>query len=246
MTLKEPTKIKIEKHALREKPHECCGLLVENKKELKTVECRNVSEKPTQHFSIMPSDYLKACRQGKIKAVYHSHVSSNDKFSINDMMNSRSHKIDYVLYSTKKHSFSFFDHTKNKTSFLNKAFKIGQSDCYTTVKEYYSNLGITLAGNNTLGDDWFNKNPHLIQNLFDLNKNNPDLPIMELSPNSPLREHDVIVFEFVKGEGPNHVAIYLGNGTIIHHPRNKYACIETLNKTLEKTMYKIYRHEKFN
>ena len=95
-------------------------------------------------------------------------------------------------------------------------------------------------------DDWFNKNPHLIQNLFDLNKNNPDLPIMELSPNSPLREHDVIVFEFVKGEGPNHVAIYLGNGTIIHHPRNKYACIETLNKTLEKTMYKIYRHEKFN
>ena len=110
MTLEELTKTKIKKHALREEPHECCGLLVKNKNELKTVECRNVSEKPTQHFSIMPSDYLKACRQGDIKAVYHSHVSPNDKFSINDMMNSRSHKIDYVLYSTAKRSFSFFDH----------------------------------------------------------------------------------------------------------------------------------------
>ena len=79
--------------------------------------------------------------------------------------------------------------------------------------------------------------------LFALNKKNPNLPIIELNPSTPLKEHDVIVFEFVKGAGPNHVAVYLGDGTMIHHPRNKYPCIENLNKIYRRKIYKIYRHE---
>ena len=69
---------------------------------------------------------------------------------------------------------------------------------------------------------------------------------MELPPTSELKKHDVIVFQFVKGAGPNHVAIYLGNGEILHHPRNKFLCIQELNKTLSKTIFKIYRHEQFS
>ena len=52
--------------------------------------------------------------------------------------------------------------------------------------------------------------------------------------------------EFIKGKGPNHVAVFLGDGNIMHHPRNKYLCIEPLNKSLTKTICKIYRHEQFS
>ena len=233
----------IKSHALEESPLECCGLVLDNNESSSTFRCENVSEKPTGHFSIKPSDYLKASRKGTIKAVYHSHNSDNEKFSTNDKLNSQTHQLHYFLYNTKKNTFSFFDYSKNKTLFYARIFRIGTSDCYTVIKEHYAELGINLSGENKLGDDWHEKNPHLITELFNLNKNNPDLPIVELPPSTKLQEHDVIVFEFVKGKGPNHVAVYLGNGSVLHHPRNKFPCIEMLNPIYEKKIYKVYRHE---
>ena len=243
MNLETTVKESIKRHALNEVPKECCGLIIEDKGAEQIYPCRNSSEKPAKHFSINPSDYVKASVRGKIKAVYHSHNSENEKFSVNDMFNSRAHKLNYILYNTVKDSFSFFDFKKNKTFLYNRIFKIGKSDCYTIVKEYYQNLGIKLDGENTLGNDWYKENPNLISELFKLNKTNPNLPIVELPPDSQLKEHDVIVFEFIKGAGPNHVAVYLGDGNMIHHPRNRYPCIETLNPIYKKKMYKIYRHE---
>ena len=248
MTLEETTRTAIKQHATREIPRECCGLLVEEKGSLVTLECQNVSEMPTKHFSLKPSDYVQASRRGKIKAVYHSHNSSNDKFSHNDMAHSRSHNLPFVLYNPEKDSFSLFDPDKNKTFLYKKVFKLEESDCYTVVKEYYKNLGIELADIKgcRLDPTWHRKNPTLIRDIFNLNKLNPHLPIMELPPSKEIKKHDVLVFKFIKGAAPNHVGVYLGDGTIMHHPRNKYVCIETLSEPLKKTICKIYRHEQFS
>ena len=245
MNLSPLIKEGIKAHALREKPQECCGLIVDRDNTKTSIPCRNSSEKPAVHFSINPSDYVRASRKGKIVATYHSHNSDNEKFSVNDMNNSRIHQINYILYNTPKDTFSFFDYKKNKTFLYNRLFKIGKSDCYSIVKEYYADLGIKLDGENTLGNDWYKKNPQLISQLFELNKKNPNLPIRELGPTSNLKEHDVLVFEFIKGAGPTHVSVYLGNGTMIHHPRNRYPCIEDLNSIYRKKMYKIYRHKNY-
>ena len=246
MILKDYIKKSIKSHALEDESKECYGIVLEKEQELKTFRCVNVSEGSDKHFSIRPLDYVLASDEGTVKAIYHSHNSANDQFSPNDMLNSKSHKLPFILYCSKKDSFSFFDPKKSKTFLYDRIFKIGESDCYTVIKEYYKNLGVNLSGENRLGDDWHKKNPELIQELFNLNKNNPDLPIVELAPSSELQKHDVIVFEFVRGKGANHVAVYLGDGNIMHHPRNKYLCIEPLNKSLTKTICKIYRHEQFS
>ena len=153
--------------------------------------------------------------------------------------------MNYVLYNTVKDSFSLFDYEKDKTFFYDRIFEIGKSDCYTVIKEHYKELGINLADepHNRTDHTWHKQNPTLIQGLFNLNKNNPELPICELPPSSELKKHDVVVFEFVKGAGPNHVAVYLGDGTMTHHPRNKYPCIENLNQIYRRKIHKIYRHE---
>jgi len=237
----------IRAHAFREKPNECCGLIIEGPKTLESIACTNVSETPEKHFSLRSKDYVRASKKGKIKAVYHSHISKNDKFSPNDMMHSRTHQVPFILYSTGKDCFSTFDPKKNKTFLYEKPFAIGSTDCYLVVKEYYKDLGIELAdipGSRT-NLSWHKKNPRLIQELFELNKQNPDLPIFELPANSDMKKHDVIVFEFLKGYGANHVAIYLGDGTIIHHPRNKYMCIEPLSEIHTRKIHKIYRHKKY-
>lgn len=246
MILNKKIKSIIKRHALKEKPKECCGLVFESNGLLEIQTCSNTSENPEKHFSISPRDYLKATRKGSIKAIYHSHLSSNDKFSPNDILHSKGHKIPFLLYCQGKDSFSTFDPEKNKTFIYDRIFKIGENDCYTFVKEYYSNLGIKLSGYNNLGNDWHKKNPNLVQDLFNLNKNNPNLPIFELCPKSELKKHDVLVFEFIKGAGANHVAVYLGDGEIMHHPRNKYLCIEALGDVYKNKIIKIYRHEQFS
>jgi len=246
MILNKKIKSDIKKHALKEKPKECCGLVFESNGSLNIQACSNTSEIPEKHFSISPRDYLKATQKGSIKAVYHSHLSNNDRFSPNDILHSRAHQLPFLLYCHGKDSFSTFLPQKNKTFLYDRIFKIGESDCYTFVKEYYSNLGIKLAGYNNLGNDWHKKNPNLIQDLFSLNKNDPNLPISELSPKSEFKKHDVLVFEFIKGAGANHVAVYLGNNQIMHHPRNKYLCIESLSNIYKNKIITIYRHDKFS
>ena len=57
----------IKSHALEESHLECCGLVLDNNESASTFRCKNVSEKPTGHFSIKPSDYLKASKKGTIK-----------------------------------------------------------------------------------------------------------------------------------------------------------------------------------
>lgn len=246
MILSNNIKNKIKNHALRDTTKECCGFLIDNSQDVDVFECSNTSEHPQGHFSISPKDYLKASKKGSIKAVYHSHNSNNDNFSPHDILHSRAHKIPFVLYCSPKNSFRSFDPKKNKTFLYDKIFKIGESDCYTLVKDHYSSLGIKLHGYNSLGDDWHKKNPNLIQDLFELNKNDPSLPIFELPPETELKKHDVLVFEFIKGTGANHVAVYLGEDEIIHHPRNKYLCIQRLGEIYKSKIIKIYRHEQFS
>jgi proteasome lid subunit RPN8/RPN11 len=246
MKFSENIKKSIKIHSKEEFPKECCGLIVSRNKEDQIFKCRNTSESPKNHFSLHPVDYLRGSESGAIKAVYHSHPSDNDKFSPCDILNSKKHSLLYVLYNVKKDVFSTFDPKKDKTFLYDRIFRIGESDCYTFVKEYYADLGIKLHGYNNLGDNWHKKNPNLIQDLFELNEKDKNLNISELSPSSEFRKHDVLVFEFLKGSGANHVAVYLGNGQIMHHPRNKYLCTEPLSTVYKNKIIKVYRHDKFS
>ena len=126
MILNKKIKSIIKRHALKEKPKECCGLVFESNGLLEIQTCSNTSENPEKHFSISPRDYLKATRKGSIKAIYHSHLSSNDKFSPNDILHSKGHKIPFLLYCQGKDSFSTFDPEKNKTFIYDRVFKIGE------------------------------------------------------------------------------------------------------------------------
>jgi len=240
-------KKQIKAHA-EENPHEeSCGFVLVDS----IVRCSNVSENPSGHFTISPFQYLKASRKDKIKAVYHSHISNNNKFSPEDKKMSRGHNLPFVLYHLKTKNFLCFDPKKERIVDIDKKFELGKRDCYTLVKDYYRNLGVQVTGNNGLGERWLKKNPFLIQDLFDLNQtaldlgvNNPEHTVIEREwlGMEMLKKHDVIVFEMIKGDGPCHVGVYLGDGIMYHHPRNRFPTTESLSPVIQRKIYKIYRH----
>ena len=144
MTLSDETRFEIRKHALENSKEECCGLLVETKNDfdLKVLRCKNLAENKNSFFSLNPKDFLKGSMLGKIKAIYHSHITDNENFSETDKENSRKHKIDYILYNTKKDSFHFYGYKSNSISEISKEFIWGVADCIILVKEYLNENNI--------------------------------------------------------------------------------------------------------
>jgi len=242
MILGDEIKKAIVKHATRENPRECCGLIVEKDNHKFSVECRNVAENPCKTFSLSSFDYLKGSKKGNIIAIYHSHVNEEERFSPLDISNSQSHRVNYILYNLPKNSFSFFDYKKNKTLIFNKAFKTQTADCYSLVKEEFAKHGASLIDkkDSRLDPTWSRSNPGLIEEIFEMN------PKVKRVPLSDVKKYDILVFELVKGNGPVHVGLYLGDDTFMHHPRDRYPCVEPLKKSYRKKIYDVYRHEKFN
>ena len=249
--LSDLIKKEIQSHSEENSNEESCGFVLSDS----VVRCSNVSENPAGHFTISPFEYLKTSRKEKIKAVYHSHISDNDNFSQEDKKMSRSHNLPFVLYHVKSKNFLCFDPKKERTVDIGTEFVLGKTDCYTLVKDYYKNLGVKVKGNNDLGRKWLKKNPYLIQDLFDLNQaaldlgvDNPEQTVIEKEWDNieSLKKHDVIVFEMIKGEGPCHVGVYLGDGMMYHHPRKRFPTTEVLTPVIQRKIYKIYRHTQIN
>ena len=242
MILQEEIKKIIKEHALQEKPKECCGLIIEEASRFSAVKCRNISEDPQNIFSLSPHDYLQASRRGKIKALYHSHTNDKEQFSPYDKANSQAHCLDFILYNTEKNIFAFFDYKKNKTLIYKKPFASQSSDCYTLVKEHFLKSGVKLVDKNKsrIDPNWSKTNPGLIEEIFNIN------PELKRGSKDDLKKEDIFVFELGKGNGPVHVGIYLGDDTFMHHPRDKYPCIEPLNKIYKNKIYDVYRHVESN
>ncbi len=47
-------------------------------------------------------------------------------------------------------------------------------------------------------------------------------------------KHDIIVFNFYRTQNPPHLAIYLGNGFILHHPKDGFSQIVSLSEIYQK------------
>lgn len=104
MKLNQQNKIDIERHALEEFPNECCGLLVNDR----IIKCNNIAKDKDKFFEIDPKDYLRATKEGLIKAYYHSHTEDNEEFSAIDKAISLSHQIPLIMFFVKNKEFKIY------------------------------------------------------------------------------------------------------------------------------------------
>jgi len=229
-------KAKIKEHAKSEAPKECCGFILENGK---IYRAQNTSMSDNK-FSINAADYITAKSLSAIKAVYHSHPNGGATFSEFDKFNSINHGVIYVLYSMKDNSFSQFDPaltTFNK--YIGRKFEIGETDCFALIKDFYE-FELNIKLNEHHRDEGYED--HLGE-LF-----NVDFEAEGFSPVDEPRKYDCILFREKKGRSSNHIALYLGDGLMLHQPRNSYSRIESyLNAHRRHTNHFIrYKNAEFS
>lgn len=235
MTLSQDIKSFIKLHAKNEAPEECCGFILNDSTACKA---NNSSQNKSQRFSISAEDYLQAARLGKITAIYHSHPSTEATFSEYDKFNSINHNLIYVLYSLKDNSFSQFDPSLSSfNEYVGRNFDIGKTDCFGLMRDFYkAELNINL-NNYKRDQDW----KTYLSELFDKRFKTEGFEEV-----SQLQKYDCILFKSKKNGPSSHIAVYLGDGLMLHQPQKSFSRIEEYSERHKKLTNKIIRHNELN
>ena len=245
MNINENIKAQIKNHALQDPSKECCGFLVLPPKSfnLKVIKANNVSDRPEYFFKADPRDYLRACDEGEIKFIYHSHIEDNSEFSNNDKLNSKKHEIDYLLYNIKADNFFIYGHKRNSVADITKPFKWGTNDCFTTVRDYLKESIkkelVLPKWYKTHDEHWLAKHPLAVEEVIKLN---PILKNIDFHNEKQLQQNDIICFTISrKIKVEDHFGVYLGNSRFYHLPMNKFPITQDLGEFYSSRITSVYR-----
>lgn len=211
----------------KSKPNqEVCGLIVKNS----AIECKNISQNPQESFVISLSDYLSAAKKGKPEAIFHSHINDKTSASLIDKDTSIKHNLPIITYNLKNDSFDEFNQ-KRGISYIGKQFKLGKSDCFTLLREYYQQeLGIIIPELDIMHKHSSRSTAFNEPEKFNFIQVND------------LKVNDVLIFT---ENNNNHILIYLGGNRVLHQPMNSASLIQEIDVSLSDKITKILRHGSF-
>lgn len=221
---------------------ERCGIIVrrgENKFEL--VELPNTHEKPIvvddagnvvqRHFSISPVALMPYVSDDTLLATWHTHIGVTATPSQADLvMIEQWHKpMHIVSWPDRGHSYT--EPSGYLAPYERRVFVHGILDCYSLIRDWYKREESIELEDFDREYEWWNKDSdddsaHLYERHFE------SQGFVKLPPEqeSDLKVGDVLILQ-VESDRPNHGAIYLGDGIILHH---------IFGRLSEKTVYGGY------
>jgi proteasome lid subunit RPN8/RPN11 len=213
---------------------EICGfLLLDGKGSLEAVEVPNVSSDP-EKWQIHPSKYLENKNTGRLIATYHSHWSSSEQPTAADLKSSNVSDLPMFIYSTQTKNFSFYRSMASMNPFENRMFICGIQDCVSLAVDYYQvNWGVKLP--------FVVRTPAVIESGFP-NIHSLVKDLMEKVSPSSIKKDDLLTFAISSPNGvENHVAIYLGDGRILHQLQGRESCVQNLSESWQKRVVNALR-----
>jgi proteasome lid subunit RPN8/RPN11 len=209
----------IKARACAEYPRESCGLIVIIKGRERYVQCTNAAQ-GTEHFILRAEDYAAAEEQGEVIAVVHSHPDASPKPSQADLVACEGSglpwhivRVDLVDGTPQASEIHSFTPTGYKAPLVGRQFSHGVLDCYQLIVDWYQEeRGVTLK-QFSRPDNWWNDGE---SDLY--TKGFPEAGFVKIPDGEQPQVGDVILMQIRAKNGvPNHAAIYLGDGLMLHH-----------------------------
>lgn len=206
-------------HAHDAHPAEACGLIVSLPAGLavdQTVEyvpCRNElagTAAGLDRFRIHPEDWAAAEDLGNILAVVHSHPNADAAPTQADLVMCERTGVSWVIVGCPSGATTLTHPTGYEAPLIGRQFFHGVLDCYSLCRDYYAReLGIVLP-DYPRDDGWWERADH--GDLYRSNYAQAGFVLVD----GPPRRHDALLMQ-VAARCDNHAAIFLGDGTILHH-----------------------------
>ena len=215
MVNKELTSL-MQEAAARNYPEEACGLVILKGKKTIAIECKNIAEKPNEHFMIDAQEYGDAADQGEIIGVWHTHPETSPKPSPADLAACENSELPWFILAVHKAEgeFTFSEVTVTEPTgfemgYLERPYVFGVFDCYTLVRDYYKReFSIHLNEYPRVESFWAKG-----KNFFADNFAKEGFVRVE---GSDYQVGDLLIMQS-GAVLPNHIAIYIGDDKILHH-----------------------------
>ncbi|MCS5452491.1 C40 family peptidase [Enterobacter huaxiensis] len=220
-------------HAKEEFPRECCGLIIQNNKNLRYIRCKNVAESPDEDFEIDPHEYVLAESFGEIIRVVHSHCGDNvtTKPSAADIACCNESGIPWIIVSLPEGDYR--EIMPEKPALLGRSFALGSYDCWGLIMEWHKQQGIQLhdwrvpyhwwesGDEDRYLDNWFNEGFREV-----------------LEPSA-----GCMIIMQVSAPVANHAGILLPDNMLLHHLYGQLSTITPYGGYWRERTVKTVRHK---
>ncbi len=211
-------------HVEAEAPREACGVLVWDGGHNATYRpCRNISE-GQEHFQIHPEDWVAAEDAGVVLGVVHSHPGGTTQPSEMDVRGCDRSGVPWWIFTEKG---DWHRVTPAGWSVAGRPFAWGIQDCYTLARDVFRGLPDFL------------RFPGFWEST-DLFTSSLQFAGFEAFDDDPA-PGDALLMSIRGGGVPNHCAVYLGAGRIVHHLPGRLSREEDLGPLVRAVVMKVRR-----
>jgi proteasome lid subunit RPN8/RPN11 len=219
-------------HAREAYPREACGLLVIRKGREAYLRCRNIAV-GTDQFVMHPQDYFAADAQGQIVAVVHSHPGMAPTPSQADRVACEASGLPWYIVGVPSEAWAHIVPSGYVAPLVGREWSHGVLDCYALVRDWFlEERGVALP-NYPRFDEWWKRG----ENLYLDNFSTAGFAVVDASD---LQQGDCLLMQ-VASAVPNHAAVYLGDGLILHHLQGRLSSRDVYGGYWQKITTHILR-----
>ena len=220
-------------HAHETYPREACGLLIVRKGREIYIRCRNIGV-GTDQFVIHPEDYAAAESEGEIVGVVHSHPGFASEPSQADKVACEASGLPWHIVGIPSGEWTRIEPSGYVAPLVGRQWSHGVLDCYALVCDWFHReRGITLPDFDRF-DEWWKRG----KNLYVENFTNAGFTDIDFKY---LQEGDCFLMQ-VASPVPNHAAVYLGDGLILHHLQGRLSSRDVYGGYWQKITTHILRY----
>jgi proteasome lid subunit RPN8/RPN11 len=218
--MKSKTEADFHAHALAEYPRECCGVVVIRKGRERYVPCRNLAATPDEHFILSPEDFAGADDQGEVVAIAHSHPDVPARPSQADLVGCEASTLPWAIVSVMPGpdgpavtDMQVIEPTGYEAPLVGREWAHGVLDCWALCRDWYARERGVQLPDPTRRDGWWD------DGQSDLYADSAMAAVgFKKIAAEELSAGDLILMQIrSRNLVPNHAAIYLGDGLILHH-----------------------------
>lgn len=226
----------ISAHVAAEYPNEACGVVIQAGRSQEYMPCRNISETPSDAFTISPEDKLSASEKGEIIMVIHSHPDVVQLIpSELDRVQCDWSGVEWGIMSWPDGDFCTLSPREDR-DYVGRQWVLGFADCWSLIREWYQREHGVVLGEYSVDYEWWVEGK---ENRYDDNWEREGFVMV--APEN-MQPGDMIMMR-VQAPVTNHAAIYLGENLMLHHNFGSLSARVPYGKYYRDRTVRVVRHK---